>query len=103
MSYIKPNLTEYNITKLIADKLENKKNKIMIENQIKEQELIQINNIPDSFYKKIYIYVLDFLKDNIILIIIITLISILLYVRYIEIKKRKEQMKEIIEKINEES
>lgn len=103
MSYIKPKLIESKIAKLITNKIEGKKNRIIIDNQIKEQEVIQeiINNTPpDPFYKKIIHFILDFLKKNYILIIIITLIIILLYVRYIETKKRKKQMKYILEKIN---
>ena len=104
MSYIKPKLIESKIEKLITNKIEGKKNRIIIDNQIKEQQVIQeiINKTPpDSFYKKITNYILDFFKKNYILIIIICLISILLYVRYIETKKRKEQMKIILEKIND--
>ena len=41
MSYIKPKLIEPKIVKLITNKLEEKKNKIIINNQIKEQQVIQ--------------------------------------------------------------
>ena len=100
MSYIKPKLIEPKIAKLIADKIEGKKNKYMFENQIKEQEIIQnniINVLPEPFYKKILKYLLNLLKKNYILIIILILIIVLLYVRYIETKKRKGQMKELLQ------
>ena len=101
MSYIKPKLIESKIARLITNKLEEKKNKIIIEKEIKEHEIIQNNVQIIPFHKKIVNSILEFLKKNYIFIIIITLISILLYVRYIETKKRKTQMKEILEKINE--
>ena len=102
--YIKPKLIESKIAKLITNKIGEKKNKIIIDNQIKEQNIIQeiIDKTPPApFYKKINTFLLDLLKKNYILIIIISLIGILLYVRYIETKKRKEQMKYILENIND--
>ena len=102
--YIKPNLVEYKIAKLITNKIEGKKNKLINDEQIKEQQVIQEiikNTPPEPFHIKIKIFLLDLLKKNYILIIIISLISILLYVRYIETRKRKEQMKYILEQIND--
>lgn len=100
MSYIKPKLIEPKITKLITNKIEQKKNKIMYKEEMKEQAKImeELNNMPPiPFYKKISSYLLNLLKNNYILIIIITLVSILLYVRYIEINKRKQKIREILE------
>ena len=102
MSYIKPKLIEPKIAKLIAGKIEEKKNKYMFDNQIKEQEIIQNNIILEPFHKKILNSLLNFLKMNYVLIIIFTLIIILLYVRYIETKKRKKQLKELLEQVDNE-
>jgi len=104
MSYIKPKLIEPKIAKLIAGKIEEKKNKYMFNNQIKEQEIIQniiINIPPEPFHKKIFNYLLNFFKKNYILLIILILIIILLYVRYIETRKRKKQMKELLEQYDD--
>lgn len=104
MSYIKPKLIEPKIAKLIANKMEGKKNKYMFDNQIKEQEIIQnniINTPPEPFYKKILNYFFNFFKKNYILFIILILSIILLYVRYIETKKRKKQMKELLEQYDD--
>jgi hypothetical protein len=100
MSYIKPKLIEPKIQKLIINKLEERKNKFIL----KEQEIIQNNiiEIPVSTNKKILNFLLDFLKKNYIFIIIIILTFILLYVRYIETKKRKEQLKHILDEINQD-
>jgi len=103
MSYIKPKLIESKIAKLINNKLEERKNKINIENQMKEIDIIQSNIISEPFHKKILNYLLNFLKKNYILIIIIILIIILLHVRYIETKKRKEQMMQLLEQVNEDN
>jgi hypothetical protein len=101
MSYIKPKLIEPKIVKLITNKLEERKNKINIENQTKEIVIVQNNIIPDPFYKKILNYLLDFLKKNYVLIIIIILIIILLHVRYIETQKRKAQMIKLLEQVDD--
>ena len=60
--YIKPRLTETKITNLITDKLERRKQKIIIENQNIEQEIIQTKILNESIQKKIYNYILDFVK-----------------------------------------
>jgi predicted PurR-regulated permease PerM len=100
MSYIKPKLIEPKIQKLIINKLEERKNKFIL----KEQEINQNNiiEIPVSTNKKILNFLIDFLKKNYIFIIIIILTFILLYVRYIETKKRKEQLKHILDEINQD-
>ena len=52
MSYIKPELVEPNIKKLIINKLELKKNKVIIDNEVKEQIRIQneiLNIFPKTF------------------------------------------------------
>ena len=103
MSYIKPKLIEPKIAKLITNKLEERKKKINIETQIKENIIVQSNIVPDPFHKKILNYLLDFLKKNYMLIIIILLVIILLHVRYIETKKRKEQMMKILEQVLNQS
>jgi hypothetical protein len=103
MSYIKPKLIEPKIAKLITNKLEEKKNKINLEIQTKEIEIVQSNKLSEPFHNKILNYLLDFLKKNYVLIIIILLIIILLHVRYIETRKRKAQMMKLLEQVNEES
>ena len=103
MSYIKPKLIEPKVTKKITNKLEERKNKIILENKLKEEEIIQneiINKPPEPFYKEILNYLLDFFKNNYIFIIIITLIIILLYVRHIETIKRKKKLKKILDDVN---
>ena len=103
MSYIKPKLIESKIIKKITNKLEERKNKIILENKLKQEEIIQneiINKPPEPFYQEILNYLLDFLKNNYMFIIIICLIIILLYVRHIETIKRKKKLKEILDDVN---
>ena len=95
--YIKPKLTESKITQLITEKLERKKQKIIIENQNIEQEIIQTKILNESIQKKIYNYILDFVKKNYMLFCIILLMLILLYLRYNQTKKKKEKLKELLE------
>ena len=103
MSYIKPKLIETKIIKKITNKLEEKKNKIILENNLKEQEILQneiINKKPESFYKEMFNNLLEFIKNNYVIIIIISLIIILLYVRHLETIKRKKKLKEILNDID---
>jgi len=95
--YIKPRLTETKITNLITDKLERRKKKIIIENQNIEKKIIQTKILNESIQKKIYNYILDFVKKNYMLFCIILLMLILLYLRYNQTKKKKEKLKEILE------
>ena len=102
MSYIKPKLIEPKITKLINNKIEERKNKIIVENQMKEIEIVQSNTLSEPFQKKILNYFLDFFKKNYVLIIIFLLIIILLSVRYIETKKRKSKMIKLLEQVDDD-
>ena len=95
--YIKPKLTESKIINLITDKLERRKQKIIIENQNIEQEIIQTKIQNEPMQKKIYNYILDFIKKNYMLFCIILLMLILLYLRYNQTRKRKEKLKELLE------
>ena len=95
--YIKPKLTESKITQLITEKLERKKQKIIIENQNIEQEIIQTKILNEPIQKKISNYFLDFIKKNYMLFCIILLMLILLYLRYNQTRKKKEKLKELLE------
>ena len=95
--YIKPKLTESKITQLITEKLERKKQKIIIENQNIEQEIIQTKILNEPIQNKISNYFLDFIKKNYMLFCIILLMLILLYLRYNQTRKKKEKLKELLE------
>jgi hypothetical protein len=88
----KPKLIE---TKLV--KYYNAKNKQIKLNQpdIGSEPIIQ-----EPLHKKLTNLVWEFIKENYGFFIILVLIVVLLYVRYIEVNKRKEKMKEIIDQIN---
>jgi hypothetical protein len=101
----KPKLIEPKIYKYYNEKLRTKelKEKIKQDEIIKQQELANIPVIlPDPWYKKIFVNIWEFIKENYGFFLIISLIIILLYVRYIEVNSRKKKMKDAIDKINKE-
>jgi hypothetical protein len=87
----KPKLIENKIVKYYNAK--NKQNKL---NQPDVNEQI----IHEPLHKKLTNLVWEFIKENYGFFIILILVIILLYVRYIEVNKRKEKMKKIIDQIN---
>jgi len=101
----KPKLVENKLIKYYNDKKSQKELKIKIaEEELQKKKIeAELNNIPEeSTYKKILNPVWEFIKENYGFFIIITLILILLYVRYIEVCKRKRKMKDIIDEINKQ-
>ena len=105
-SYKKPRLVEPKLSKYYIDKIKEKELKA----QFAKEELIKqkmetelANKQAEPIYKKFYDQVYLFVIENYGFVIIICLLAILLYVRYIEVNKRKAQVKEIMEKINKES
>ena len=100
----KPKLVENKVKKYYNEKKNQKELKIKIaEEEIQKKNLeIEANNIPvEPEYKKLLNPVWEFIKENYGFFIIITLILILLYVRYIEVSKRKNKLKDVIKNINQ--
>ncbi len=102
----KPKLVENKLKRYYNEKNRQRelKEKIAQEEFIKKQVEEQASIIPEEpMYKKVLNPVWEFIKDNYGFFIIITLISILLYVRYIEVNRKKERMKNVIEQLNKEN
>jgi hypothetical protein len=102
----KPKLVENKLIKYYNDKKSQKELKIkLVEEELQKKKIeAELNNIPEEpTYKKILNPVWEFIKENYGFFIIITLILILLYVRYIEVCKRKDKMKDIIDEINRQN
>jgi hypothetical protein len=102
----KPKLVENKLIKYYNDKKSQKELKIkLVEEELQKKNLvIEANNIPvEPIYKKLLNHVWEFIKENYGFFIIISLILILLYVRYIEVCKRKNKMKDIIDEINKQN
>lgn len=103
-SYKKPKLVEPKLSKYYIDKIKEKGLKIKLaqDELIKQQIEIELTNQPiDPIHKKITNYMFNFIMENYGFVIIISLLAILLYVRYIEVNKRKAQMKKAIDQINQ--
>jgi hypothetical protein len=97
---VEPKLSKYYISKIKEKEL---KNKLAQEEIVKQKIELEISNQPpEPFYKKISKYIYDFIIENYGFIILVSLFGILLYVRFIEVNKRKAQMKELLDKINTE-
>jgi hypothetical protein len=94
----KPNLVDkrlidFYINKIKEDKLKEEINQENIKQINNNHEIISCsNNIKNeiNWYDKYIEYVKMFIKENYGFVIITSLIIILLYVRYIEVKRRKK-------------
>ena len=104
-SYGKPKLVEPKLSKYYIKRIKEKefKSKIAQEEITKQKIEIELSNQPpDPFYKKILNLIYNFIIENYGFVIIISLLIILLYIRHIEVLKRKEQLKEMIKNNNNE-
>jgi hypothetical protein len=91
----KPRLVESKIVKFYVDKF---KEKELIETQKIEQEKIEIEQEklnPNKWYLKIFIVIKKFIFENYGFVIIICLLAILLYIRYVEVQKKKKRLLEL--------
>jgi hypothetical protein len=101
----KPKLVETKLVKYFNDKFKQKEIKAKIEQEdlIKQGgDLKGGQNDSQPLYKKIGTNIWEFFKENYGFFILSFLIILLLYVRYIEVSRRKEKMKNIINQINEQ-
>ena len=81
---IKPKLIEKNIIKICSD---------FVKSENKEPECIKIcKNISKSLLYQI----IDLIKEYYFIIILIVLFIILLYIRYIEVNKRKNKINNLL-------
>lgn len=94
----KPKLVESRILRHYNEKLRTKE----IKEKIKQEEVNLASIVPDTWYKKMLKDIYQFIKDNYGFFLIIGLILLLLYVRYIEVNRRKKKMKNVIDKIQKE-
>jgi hypothetical protein len=95
----KPKLVDLKLVKYYNEKLKMRdiQDKIKQDEIIKQQEIDELNNKPiETIMKRIGITILDFIKENYGFVILVFLLVILLYVRYIEVYKRKQKIKELI-------
>lgn len=101
----KPKLVENKVIKYYNNKKNQKELKIKLAEEIQKKNLeIESKNIPvEPVYKKLLNPVWEFIRENYGFFIIIILILILLYVRYIEVCKRKNKMKDVIKQINDKN
>lgn len=95
----KPMLIEPKLLKYYNNKFKRHEQKIKEELLLKNEiELIK----SEPIYQKILRNLWEFIKENYGCFILISLILILLYVRYIEVNRKKEKVKDLMEKINRE-
>ena len=100
----KPRLVESKLSQYYINKIKDKEAKIKMDNDLMEKQKIELellNQPKEPFYKKILDKIINFIKINYGFMIMISLLIILLYIRYIEVNKRKVQMQEIMDKIKQ--
>ncbi len=88
----KPNLVDNKLIDFYINKIkeEDLKEEIIREN-IKQEEVIVCDDVKlTNWYDKYIEHIKNFIKENYGFVIITSLIVILLYVRYIEVKRRKK-------------
>ncbi len=99
-SYRKPRLVEPKLSKYYVNKIKEKDLKARLEQEeiTRQKAEFELANQPaEPFHKQVTNYIYDFVIDNYGFVIMISLIGILLWVRYIEVNKRKAQLKEALE------
>lgn len=92
----KPKLVDNRFIKYVNHKT---KKKVLFKEEVNQK--IQLEN--ESWYNKLGKYFWDFTKDNYGFVLLTTLITLLLWVRYIEVNRKKQKIKEIITKISKEN
>lgn len=91
--YKKPKLVEPKLAKYFIDKINEQQTKIAQEALLKVEE--------ETIFKKSLMKIYDFTYNNYGFVLINSLLIILLYVRYVEVSRRKSKMKKIINQIEE--
>ncbi len=103
----KPSLISSRVLNSIRDKIKEKNIKQkMLTKKIEEMKKINIEEDlirSQTWYKKLYTNSIEFIKENYGFVILILLITILLYIRFIEVYKRKQKLLKIKKKIDDEA
>ena len=96
--YKKPKLVEPKLAKYFINKINEQQTKIAQEALLKQEAILKAE---DTIFKRYLMEIYDFTYNNYGFVLIISLLIILLYVRYLEVSRRKSKMKKIINQIEE--
>ena len=91
----RPKLVEPKLLKYYNDMNKEVEMKEMALKQEMEKKEVEMKE--DTFSNKILECIKNFVIENYGFVILFTLISLLLYVRYIEVKRKKEKIKQLLE------
>lgn len=102
----KPNLVEPKLINYYKDKIiqKNLKKKVELANneKIQNEKNMQIILQSETWYTKLCNICLNFFKENYGFVILTFLITVLLWIRYIEVLRRKDKIKKLQEQIESE-
>ena len=97
--YKKPKLVEPKLAKYFINKINEQQTKLAQETLLNQEAVLKAEE--ETIFKKYLMKIYDFTYNNYGFVLIISLLIILLYVRYVEVSRRKNKMKKIINQLEE--
>ena len=95
----RPKLVDINLLKYVNHVT---KKKYINKQEQEQKKEIEVKESSEPWYNKLWNSIWNFVKENYGFVLLVSLVLILLWVRYIEVNKRKDKIKEIVSKYETE-